>query len=56
VSVVRCHHPTNALLSTFFKNNIVGKFNKCTVSVMTCVPQKKDDGSYPILPREKLVP
>jgi len=33
----------------------VGDFNKCAVSDMTCVPQRPDDGSYPIPPKEKLV-
>jgi len=31
-----------------FENAVVGEFNKCAVSDMTCVPQKKDDGSYPV--------
>ncbi|KAL3807919.1 hypothetical protein ACHAXA_000358 [Cyclostephanos tholiformis] len=38
-----------------FENEVVGEFNKCAVSDMTCVPQKKDDGSYPVPPKEKLV-
>ena len=38
-----------------FENDVVGEFNKCAVSDMTCVPQKPDDGSYPVPPKEKLV-
>mmetsp|Transcript_17057 Transcript_17057/g.34470 ORF Transcript_17057/g.34470 Transcript_17057/m.34470 type:complete len:481 (-) Transcript_17057:177-1619(-) len=38
-----------------FENDVVGEFNKCAVSDMTCVPQRPDDGSYPIPPKEKLV-
>ncbi|KAL3802298.1 hypothetical protein ACHAWO_002146 [Cyclotella atomus] len=38
-----------------FENEAVGEFNKCAVSDMTCVPQKPDDGSYPVPPKEKLV-
>jgi len=38
-----------------FENDVVGEFNKCAVSDMTCVPQKQDDGSYPVPPKEKLV-
>lgn len=38
-----------------FENDVVGEFNKCAVSDMTCVPQKPDDGSYPVPPREALV-
>ncbi len=39
-----------------FENDIVGEFNKCAVSDMSCVPKKQDDGSYPIPSFEKLVP
>ena len=39
-----------------FENDVVGEFNKCAVSDMTCVPQKADDGSYPVPTKEKLVP
>lgn len=39
-----------------FENDVVGEFNKCAVSDMTCVPQKADDGSYPVPAPEKLVP
>jgi violaxanthin de-epoxidase len=39
-----------------FENDVVGEFNKCAVSDMTCVPQKADDGSYPVPSKDKLVP
>jgi len=39
-----------------FENDVVGEFNKCAVSDMTCVPQKQDDGSYPVPAKELLVP
>jgi len=38
-----------------FENEVVGEFNKCAVSDMTCVPQKADDGSYPVPSDDKLV-
>ena len=38
-----------------FGNDVVGEFNKCAVSAMNCVPQKQDDGSYPIPPPENIV-
>lgn len=38
-----------------FENDVVGEFNKCAVSDMTCVPQKQDDGSYPVPKPELLV-
>mmetsp|Transcript_32726 Transcript_32726/g.68820 ORF Transcript_32726/g.68820 Transcript_32726/m.68820 type:complete len:485 (+) Transcript_32726:91-1545(+) len=38
-----------------FENDVVGEFNKCAVSDMTCVPQKADDGSYPVPAKEQLV-
>jgi len=38
-----------------FENDVVGEFNKCAVSDMTCVPQKPDDGSYPVPPKKDLV-
>jgi len=38
-----------------FENEIVGEFNKCAVSDMSCVPQKQDDGSYPIPTKEQVV-
>ncbi|GMI05918.1 hypothetical protein TrVE_jg411 [Triparma verrucosa] len=31
-----------------FENTVVGEFNKCAVSQMACVPQRPDDGSYPV--------
>ncbi|GKY94468.1 hypothetical protein MPSEU_000412700 [Mayamaea pseudoterrestris] len=39
-----------------FENAIVGEFNKCAVSDMSCVPQKPDDGSYPVPPPSIVVP
>jgi len=39
-----------------FENDVVGEFNKCAVSDMTCVPQKQDDGSYPVPSKDLLVP
>jgi len=38
-----------------FENDVVGEFNKCAVSDMSCVPQKQDDGSYPIPTKEQVV-
>mmetsp|Transcript_28092 Transcript_28092/g.43054 ORF Transcript_28092/g.43054 Transcript_28092/m.43054 type:complete len:489 (+) Transcript_28092:118-1584(+) len=38
-----------------FDNEVIGEFNKCAVSDMSCVPKKLDDGSYPVPPPEKLV-
>jgi len=38
-----------------WENDVVGEFNKCAVSDMDCVPQKQDDGSYPIPAASKLV-
>lgn len=38
-----------------FENPVVGEFNKCAVSDMTCVPQKQDDGSYPVPTADKMV-
>jgi len=37
-----------------FENAVVGDFNKCAVSQMACVPQREDDGSYPV-PRDGAV-
>ncbi|KAI2495650.1 VDE lipocalin domain-containing protein [Fragilaria crotonensis] len=37
-----------------WENDVVGEFNKCAVSQMSCVPQKPDDGSYPIPFKEVL--
>lgn len=39
-----------------WENDVVGEFNKCAVSDMSCVPQKQDDGSYPVPAADKLVP
>ena len=39
-----------------FENDVVGEFNKCAVSDMSCVPQKQDDGSYPIPTAAQVVP
>ena len=38
-----------------FENDVVGEFNKCAVSDMTCVPKKADDGSYPVPSKENVV-
>jgi len=38
-----------------FENTVVGEFNACAVSNMNCVPQKPDDGSYPVPAADKLV-
>jgi len=38
-----------------FENDVVGEFNKCALSDMSCVPQKADDGSYPVPAADKLV-
>eukprot|EP00560_Eucampia_antarctica_P009153 CAMPEP_0197827996 /NCGR_PEP_ID=MMETSP1437-20131217/4657_1 /TAXON_ID=49252 ORGANISM="Eucampia antarctica, Strain CCMP1452" /NCGR_SAMPLE_ID=MMETSP1437 /ASSEMBLY_ACC=CAM_ASM_001096 /LENGTH=484 /DNA_ID=CAMNT_0043429059 /DNA_START=36 /DNA_END=1490 /DNA_ORIENTATION=- len=38
-----------------FENTVVGEFNKCAVSDKSCVPQRKDDGSYPVPTPDKLV-
>ncbi|GMH49222.1 hypothetical protein TL16_g00465, partial [Triparma laevis f. inornata] len=38
-----------------FENSVVGEFNKCAVSQMSCVPQRKDDGSYPVPSSENVV-
>jgi hypothetical protein len=39
-----------------FENEVVGEFNKCAVSDRTCVPQRPDDGSYPVPSKELTVP
>jgi len=39
-----------------FENEVVGEFNKCVVSDMACVPQKPDEGLYPVPAPEALVP
>lgn len=38
-----------------FENDVVGEFNKCAVSDMDCVPQRQDDGSYPVPAPSQLV-
>lgn len=38
-----------------FENEIVGTFNTCAVSNKKCVPQKQDEGLYPIPPMESQV-
>jgi len=38
-----------------FENEIVGEFNKCAVSDRSCVPQRPDDGSYPVPPKDLTV-
>jgi violaxanthin de-epoxidase len=38
-----------------FDNDVVGEFNKCAVSDRSCVPQRPDDGSYPVPPKELTV-
>lgn len=38
-----------------FENEVVGEFNKCVVSDMGCVPQKPDEGIYPVPDKSQLV-
>ncbi len=38
-----------------FENEVVGKFNSCAVSQKKCVPQKQDEGEYPIPAMESQV-
>eukprot|EP00607_Mallomonas_marina_P011032 CAMPEP_0182421274 /NCGR_PEP_ID=MMETSP1167-20130531/6586_1 /TAXON_ID=2988 /ORGANISM="Mallomonas Sp, Strain CCMP3275" /LENGTH=383 /DNA_ID=CAMNT_0024598233 /DNA_START=128 /DNA_END=1275 /DNA_ORIENTATION=- len=38
-----------------FENDVVGVFNACAVSQRKCVPQKQDEGLYPIPAKESLV-
>jgi violaxanthin de-epoxidase len=38
-----------------FENEVVGTFNACAVSAKKCVPQKQDDGSYPLPAPESMV-
>jgi len=38
-----------------FTNDVVGDFTKCAVSDKKCVPQRQDDGSYPVPKTEALV-
>jgi len=37
-----------------FENDVVGEFNACAVSQKSCVPQRQDDGSYPIPPVDSI--
>jgi len=39
-----------------FDNPVIGEFNKCAVSDMSCVPKKLDDNSYPSISPENTVP
>jgi len=39
-----------------FENSVVGEFNNCAVSEMSCVPQKQEDGSYPYPTEDQVVP
>ena len=38
-----------------FENEVVGTFNACAVSAKKCVPQKQNDGSYPLPNPESMV-
>ena len=38
-----------------FSNDVVGDFTKCAVSDKKCVPQRADDGSWPVPAKEALV-
>ncbi|KAJ8605111.1 hypothetical protein CTAYLR_000411 [Chrysophaeum taylorii] len=38
-----------------FENERVGEFNECAVSQQKCVPQRPDDGAYPVPPASALV-
>lgn len=38
-----------------FENEVVGEFNKCVVSDMGCVPQKPDEGLYPVPTKSQVV-
>jgi len=38
-----------------FENTVVGEFNACALSQQSCVPQKPDDGSYPVPTDDMLV-
>jgi violaxanthin de-epoxidase len=39
-----------------FQNSVVDDFNKCAVSDKGCVPQKPDEGKYPVRRLEVLQP
>mmetsp|Transcript_2508 Transcript_2508/g.3346 ORF Transcript_2508/g.3346 Transcript_2508/m.3346 type:complete len:445 (+) Transcript_2508:217-1551(+) len=38
-----------------WENDVVGEFNKCAVSDMSCVPRQEDDGSYPVPKDDQVV-
>uniref|UniRef100_A0A7S2SKA3 VDE lipocalin domain-containing protein n=1 Tax=Rhizochromulina marina TaxID=1034831 RepID=A0A7S2SKA3_9STRA len=38
-----------------FENEVVGEFNACAVSQKRCVPQRQDDGTFPVPPESALV-
>jgi violaxanthin de-epoxidase len=38
-----------------FSNDVVGEFTKCAVTTKKCVPQRQDDGSWPVPKNEALV-
>jgi VDE lipocalin domain len=38
-----------------FDNEVTGRFNKCALSQKKCVPQRQDDGTYPVPPDAALV-
>ena len=38
-----------------FENEVVGKFNACAVSAKKCVPQKQDEGEFPLPAPESMV-
>jgi hypothetical protein len=38
-----------------FENDVVGEFNSCAVSQKKCVPQKQDEGLYPLPAAESMV-
>jgi violaxanthin de-epoxidase len=38
-----------------FSNDVVGDFTKCAVTDKKCVPQRADDGSWPVPSKEALV-
>jgi VDE lipocalin domain len=40
----------------YFENSVVGEFNKCVVSDMSCVPQQPDNGRYPVPTADVTVP
>jgi violaxanthin de-epoxidase len=39
-----------------FENQVVDEFNDCAVTRKGCVPQKADEGRYPVPPPSALVP